>query len=146
MGWMSRLLPWRRPARTRAEASPSAQADACVHEQALPALEAVRATLTDEGYETTLDRGEDWVELRATNFNGLPLKYAVRGHVYRRPSVNLASMRSEDGAERFARIEIESGGRRRQFRPAQCSRETIERDALRYYRRFLMHSAPGWYG
>lgn len=148
MGWISRLLHGNASARAGAGEPQSAEAerDACLFEQVLPALEAVRARLAQEGYETALEQGADWLELRATNYNGLPLKYTVRGHVYKMPVPNLASMRGEDERARFVRIEIERGGRRRDYPPRRCSREAIERAALRYYRRFLMRSPPGWYG
>lgn len=148
MSWMSRLLQgW---ASTRGEsaapASAQAEADACLRGQIVPALEAVRAQLAEEGYETALEQDGDRVELRVMNYNGLPLKYSVRSHVYRKAVPNLASMRGEDSRERFARIEIEWGGRRRDYPPRRCSRDAIERAALRYYRRFLMPAPPGWYG
>lgn len=148
MSWIGRLLRGDASARATAGAPPSAEAarDACLLEQVVPALEAVRARLAEEGCETALEQGADWVELRVMNFNGLPLKYTVRGHVYKMPVPNLASMRSEDDGERFVRIEIERGGGRREYPPRRCPREAIERAALRYYRRFLMRSPPGWYG
>lgn len=148
LAWLSKLLQGHAsaPGAAAASLSPEAEMDACLHERVLPALEAVQARLDGEGHDTALERGEDRVELRAMNFNGLPLIYAVQGQVYKRMSVNLASLRREDQTERYARMEIESGGRRRAYDPGRCSREGIEGDALRYYRRFLMRSPPGWYG
>lgn len=148
MGWMSWLLQGHASARPGVDALAAAEAerDACLHGQVVPALETVRAQLDGEGYETALEKGEDWVELRAMNYNGLPLKYTVRGHIYRKAVPNLASLRGEAERARFVRIEIERGGRRRNYPPRRCSRADIERAALRYYRRFLMASPPGWYG
>lgn len=145
--WLTQLLQGLAAPSTRtATLAPEAERDACLQERVLPALATVRARLAEEGYETALEHGDDWVELRVTNFNGLPLKYAARGHVYKEPALNLASMPEEESLERFARIEIESGGRRRAYAPGRCSREGIERDAMDFYRRFLMRSPPGWYG
>lgn len=140
MGWISRLLQGRASARGESDAPVSAEveADACLRGQVAPALEAVRAQLAEEGYETALEQDGDRVELRVMNYNGLPLKYVVQSHVYRKAVPNLASMRGEDSRARFARLEIESGGRRRAYPPRRCSRDAIERAALRYYRRFLM--------
>lgn len=148
LAWLSKLLQGHAsaPGAAASSLSPEAERDACLRERVLPALEAVRAQFDEEGYETALERDEDRVELRVLNFNGLPLIYAVQGQVYKRLSVNLASMRREDATERYARMEIESGGRRRAYAPGRCSRAGIERDALRYYRRFLMRSPPGWHG
>lgn len=148
MSWMSRLLSGRASARRESDAPPSAEAeaDACLRGQVTPALEAVRAQLAAEGYDTALEQDGDRVELRVMNYNGLPLTYAVRSHIYRKAVPNLASMRSEQSGDRFARIEIEWGGRRRDYPPRRCSRDVIERAALRYYRRFLMPSPPGWSG
>lgn len=148
MSWIARLLQGQGVARVGAATPPSAEAEreACLREQVLPALESVRAQLDGKGYETALEEGEDWVELRAMNYNGLPLKYAVRGHVYKKPIPNLASLRGEAERDRFVRIEIERGGRRRDYPPRRCARADIERAALRYFQRFLMPSPPGWYG
>ena len=121
-------------------ADPETEIDVCLHQHVQPALEAVREQLDSEGYETTLDVGEDEIELRVMNFNNLPLVYRVRGHVYKQPVVNLSSMSDTSTLNRFSRIEIESGGKTREYRTGRCHRQAIEKEAMKYYRKFLMRT------
>lgn len=146
MGWWrrlrERLLPGSRSL-AGPDADPETEIDVCLREHIRPALGAVRDRLAGEGFEATLEEGDDEVELRVTNFNDLPLVYRVRGFVYKQPVVNLASMGNEDSLDRFARIEIESGGRTREYRTGRCHRGAVEQAALDYYRKFLMRSPEG---
>ena len=111
--------PSKRPDEVRA------RVEACLEQEIVPALEAVRDRLRAEGRDATLERGDEWVTLRATNYNDLPLEYAARGHVYREAVVNLSSLGgagSTSGLKHYPRIEIASGGRTREFRLSRCSR------------------------
>lgn len=143
MGWLRRLrdriLPGRRPL-VGPDADPETEIEACLREHVRPALESVRDRLAAEGYEATLEDEDEAVGLRVMNFNDLPLVYRARGFVYKQPVVSLGSMGSEGSLERFARIEIESGGKTREYPTARCDRDAIERAALAYYRRFLMRT------
>ena len=125
------------------DADPESEIDTCLHEHVKPALEAVRDRLAGEGYEATLEERDEEIELRVMNFNNLPLVYRARGFVYKEPVVNLSSMGEGDSLRRFARIEIESGGKTREYRPGRCRREAIEKGAMKYYRKFLMRSPEG---
>ena len=114
-----------------------------MRDHVVPALEAVRDRLAAEGRDATLEHDDDAVTLRVTNYNGLPLEYAVRGHVYREAVVNLSSMGGAgtgDDLKHYGRIEVTAGGRSREFRLARCSRQAMERGVERYYRRYLMDS------
>lgn len=140
--WQSLLdviVPGRRTLAGR-DADPETEVEVCLGQHVRPALEAVRDRLAGEGFEATLDAGDEEVELRVMNYNDLPLVYRVRGHVYKQPVVNLASMSDTGTLQRFSRIEIESGGKTREYRTGRCHREAIESGALKYYRRFLMRS------
>jgi len=146
MGWWQRLRERILPgggSLAGPDADPETEIETCLHEHVKPALEAVRDQLSGEGYEATLKDDGDAIELRVTNFNDLPLVYRARGFVYKEPVVNLASMGEEGSLQRFARIEIESGGKTREFPTSRCHREAIEKGALAYYRRFLMRSPEG---
>lgn len=139
--WLSKIRQYRR---SHGPEAVRARVDACLEQEVMPALEAVRDRLRAEGRDATLERGDDWITLRATNYNGLPLEYAVRGHVYREAVVNLSSLGGAGSAsdlKHHGRIEVAWGGRRREFRLSRCSRAAIERAATRYYERFLMDSA-----
>lgn len=133
------LIPGRRTLVGR-DADPETEVDVCLRQHVRPALEAVRDRLAGEGFEATLDVGDEEIELRVMNYNELPLVYRVRGHVYKQPVVNLASMSDTGSLQRFSRIEIESGGKTREYRSGRCHRDAIERGALNYYRKFLMRS------
>lgn len=143
MGWLRRLrdriLPGRRPL-VGPDADPETEIEVCLREHVRPALESVRDRLAAEGYEATLEDEDEAVGLRVMNFNDLPLVYRARGFVYKQPVVSLGSMGSEGSLERFARIEIESGGKTREYPTPRCDRDAIERAALAYYRRFLMRT------
>lgn len=144
MGWLSELT-----ARLRHDDSGTGpggareRIESCVQGQIVPALEAIRLELLREGYSPEFEYGDDWASLAVTNFNGLPLEYRVQGHVYTEPVVNLSSVMGE-GAEhklkRYARIEIYSAGRTREYPLARCSRAAVERAARKYFRRFLLDS------
>ncbi len=115
--------------------------DECMRDHVEPAVETVRDELAAEGRDATIERGDGWITLRVTNFNGLPLEYTATGRVYREAVVNLASMGGAgevDGLRCYGRIEVISGGRRREFRLGRCSRPKVERAVRRYYQRFLM--------
>ncbi|MDZ7748323.1 MAG: hypothetical protein U5K43_05370 [Halofilum sp. (in: g-proteobacteria)] len=133
------ILPGRQPV-AAPDTDPEAEIETCLREHVRPALEAVRDRLASEGFEVSLEADDEAVELRAMNFNGLPLVYRARGFVYKEPVVNLASMGEQGKLARFARIEIESGGKTREFPTSRCHREAMEKGALAYYRRFLMRS------
>lgn len=148
MGWWrrlrERLLPGIRSL-AGPGADPETELDVCLREHIRPALEAVRDRLAGEGFEATLEADDDehQVELRVINFNDLPLVYGARGFIYKQPVVNLASMGDTDALERFSRIEVESGGKKREYPTGRCHRDAIEEAALAYYRRFLMRSPQG---
>jgi hypothetical protein len=133
-----RLLPWLRPL-TSSDASPEHEIDTCIWEHVEPALQAVRDQLAAEGYETRLERGNDRdITLRVTNYNGLPLTYAVRGHIYKEAVVNIASMADSSELARYTRVAIESGGKIREYPTRRCHRDAIEEGAMAHYRKFLM--------
>ncbi len=125
-------------------ADPETEIAVCLREHVRPALETVRAELDEQGFETDIDVGDDdTITLEATNFNGLPLQYTARGHVYNEAVVNMASMVDKGQLHQYPMIEIESGGKTRLYRPGRCDREAIERAARKYYRDFLMRTPEG---
>jgi len=141
--WLSRWFGTDDSAGSDASPDPESQLAACIGEEIVPALEAVRDRLAGEGFDARLAHGDDWAELRVRNFNGLDLKYAARGHIYKEAVLNLASLKNGESLKRFLRIEIERGGRKREYRPGRCRRDAVEKAATRYYRRFLMKSPGG---
>ena len=144
MGWLGDFLSRiRQDRKSTRPADIREKVDACLEQEVVPALEVVRDRLRAEGRDATFERDGEWVTLRTTNYNDLPLEYAARGHVYREAVVNLSSMGgagNADDLKHYGRIEIASGGRSREYRLSRCSRAAIERAALRYYQRFLMDS------
>lgn len=147
MDWFGGLVArFRRDGRRAAPIDARTQVKSCIRDEIVPALEAVRYRLADDGYDPDLDYGDTWASLAVTNFNGLPLEYRVRGRIYKEAVVNLASMSGmddEDPLKRYGRIEIYSGGRTREYPPGRCSRAAVERAALKYFRRFLLDSPGG---
>lgn len=147
MGWLGELT-----ARLRGDGprlgpeDAREQVESCIRDEIVPALDAVKDELAREGYSPEFEYGDDWASLAVTNFNGLPLEYRVRGHVYAEPVVNLASVAAsgaEDTLKRFARIDIYSAGWTREYPPARCGRAAVERAARKYFRRYLLDSPMG---
>lgn len=123
---------------------PESRISACIKDDIVPALKAVRDRLVGEGYDARLEHGDDWAELRARNYNGLDLVYAARGHVYKEAVVSLAALQDDGKLRRFPRIEIEQGGGfKRKYRLARCRRDAIEKAAKSYFQRFLMKTPEG---
>jgi len=138
-----RLFPSMRPL-TSHDADAETEVDVCLREHVQPALARARDRLAEQGHDAELDVGDDGsVTLRTTNYNGLPLIYSVRGHVYKEGVANLASMADSSTLKRFSRIEIESGGKTREYPARRCHLEAIEAAANAYYRTFLMNTPHG---
>ncbi len=142
MGWVDELAArFRRDGVQAGPIDARTQVEACIRDEIVPALEAVRDRLAAVGYASEFDHGDDRADLAVTNFNGLPLEYRVRGRIYSEPVVNLTSVAgtgAEDTLKRYGRIEIHSGGRTREYHPVRCGRAAVERAALRYFWRFLL--------
>ena len=147
MGWLSELMARFRgdgPGEPRVDAD--TQVESCVRDEIVPALQAARDRLAEEGYDPELETGDAWARLAVTNFNELPLEYRVRGRVYKESVVNLASVAgsgAEDTLRRYGRIEIYSGGRTREYPPGRCRRAAIEQAVLKYFHRFLLNAPTG---
>lgn len=147
MKWLvrlrDRLFPGMRKLAGRG-ADPETEIAVCLREHVRPALETVQGELDEQGFQTDLEVGDDdSIKLHAINFNGLPLEYTVRGHVYKEAVVNMASMADSSSLHHYPMIEIESGGKTREYRPGRCNRAAAERSARKYYRDFLMRTPAG---
>jgi len=147
MDWLircrNRLFPGMRKLAGRG-ADPETEIAVCLREHIRPALEAVRAELDEQGFQTALEVGDDdAITLKAINFNGLPLEYTARGYVYKEAVVNMASMADKSALHHYPMIEIASGGKTREYRPGRCNREATEHGARKYYRDFLMRTPEG---
>ena len=147
MDWLIRLrnklLPGMRKLAGRG-ADPETEIRVCLREHVRPALEVVRDDLANKGFETSIAYGDDdSATLAATNFNGLPLQYTARGHVYKEAVVNMASMADASQLHHYPMIEIESGGKTREYRPGRCDHQAIERAVRAYFHTFLMRTPEG---
>lgn len=147
MKWLTRLrdrlFPGMRKLAGRG-AAPETEIAVCLRDHVRPALESIRDQLTSEGFDAWIELGEDHsISLNAVNFNDLPLQYTARGHVYKEAVVNMASMPDKSNLHHYPMIEIEWGGKSREYRPGRCDRERIEQAALAYYRTFLMRTPEG---
>ena len=147
MGWLSELVArFRGGGPSESPVDADTQVESCIRDEIVPALEAARDRLAEEGYDPELETGDDWARLAVTNFNELPLEYRVRARIYKEPVVNLTSVAgtgTENTLRRYARIEIYSGGRTREYPPARCRRAAIEQAVLKYFHRFLLNSPTG---
>ncbi len=147
MKWLirlrDRLFPGMRKLAGK-EADPESEIAVCLRDHIRPALETVRAELDEQGFETELEVGDDdSIKLKATNFNGLPLEYTARGHVYKEAVVNMASMADSSQLHHYPMIEIESGGKSREYPPGRCHCKASEHAVRKYYRDFLMRTPEG---